>query len=450
MTAQVKSPRAKSPRAKSPKAKSPKATLIRDLKDARRRTLQLIEGLSARQLSGPKNLPTINPLPWEIGHVAYFHEYWCLRERHGLAPILANADALFDSIHIAHDTRWDLPLPPLARIQNYMAEVLDTETALLSREPDDAAALYLYRYALFHEDMHTEAFTITRQTLGHPAPPLEPAPRPVAKAGPLAGDVHVPGGDYSLGAARGGGFCFDNEKWAHTVQLAPFAIARAPVTNDEYRRFVEAGGYLERRYWSAAGWHWRRQNGLECPAYWRRGANGAWQCRLFNAWRALPPHQPVSHVSWHEAKAWCRWAGRRLPSEAEWELAASGRQKRTYPWGDEAPDKTRVNMDAAALGCIDVAALPQSDSPYGCRQMLGNVWEWTETTFAPYPGFAPDMYSDYSQPLFHTTKVLRGGAWPTRSRMLRNTWRNYYGAGRNDVFAGFRTCAAAAPARRSV
>ena len=426
-----------------PQVESAKTRLSAQLKDARRRTLQLLGGLEHAQMMGPKAKPTINPLPWEIGHVAYFHEYWCLRQRHGLRPLVADADELYDSIHIAHETRWDLPLPPLGEIKDYMARVHAREAELLSGEPDDESALYLYRYALYHEDMHTEAFTCTRQTLGHPAPPITPAPAAAIAAGPLPGDVAVAGGDYQLGAARDDGFCFDNEKWAHAVAIKPFEIARAPVTNDEYRRFVDAGGYDNRDYWSADGWAWRQQHGQSHPVYWRR-RQGAWQCRLFNEWRALPPHQPVIHVSWYEAQAWCRWAGRRLPSEAEWELAAAGPGKRFFPWGESPPDKTRVNMDAAAMGCVDVAALPQSDSPYGCRQMLGNVWEWTDTDFAPYPGFAPDMYEDYSQPLFGATKVLRGGGWATRSRLIRNTWRNYYGPERCDVFAGFRTCPVAA------
>jgi len=159
----------------------------------------------------------------------------------------------------------------------------------------------------------------------------------------------------------------------------------------------------------------------------------------------MRPHAAAIHINWHEALAWCRWAQRRLPTEAEWEMAASAipgsNKKYKYPWGDQPPTEKTANMNAYIMHTIDVGALPESDSAYGCRQMLGNVWEWTADTFIPYPGFIPDMYQDYSQPLFGITKVLRGGAWATRSRMIRNSWRNYYGAERNDVFAGFRSCA---------
>ena len=176
-----------------------------------------------------------------------------------------------------------------------------------------------------------------------------------------------------------------------------------------------------------------------------------WQFRQFDRWLTLPENAALIHVCWHEAQAYCRWAARRLPSEVEWEVAASAEasadgaclsfDKRRFPWGDEPPNADRANLDGYALGTVDVGAHAAGDSAFGCRQMIGNVWEWTEDSFGPYPGFVPDMYEDYSQPLFGHTKVLRGGAWTTRARMIRNTWRTYYGADRNDVFAGFRTCA---------
>jgi iron(II)-dependent oxidoreductase len=418
-----------------------KQQLEEQLRNARQRTLDLVDGLTLEQLRGPKNLAIINPLPWEIGHTAYFHELWCLRHRHQLDSFLDNADELYDSINIAHDTRWDLPVPPLPEIKDYMNKVLEREIEFLQGENETEEDTYLYRYALFHEDMHTEAFTYTRQTLGYAAPSLHPQPVTPAPAGALEGDVPVHHCDYQLGARPEDGFCFDNEKWAHSVQLEAFEIARAPVTNQQYLEFVQAKGYENSDYWDEDGWQWRNDRKLDHPVYWRQ-ENGQWQQRLFNQWHPLSPHQPVIHVSWFEAQAWCRWAGRRLPTEAEWEMAASGPGKRTYPWGEELPGPDHVNMDSRTLGCIDVAALPNSDSIYGCRQMIGNVWEWTDTTFTPYPGFTPDMYDEYSAPLFNVTKVLRGGAWPTRSRMIRNTWRNYYGPDRNDVFAGFRTCKA--------
>jgi gamma-glutamyl hercynylcysteine S-oxide synthase len=423
--------------------------LIAQMEDARTRTLTLIQGLDGKQLMGPQ-LPTVNPLRWEIGHVAYFHEYWVLRQHLGEAAGRPDADQLYDSINIAHDTRWDLPLPPLHDTLAYMDGVLRRIRERLSADGPDPERDYLVQYAVFHEDMHTEAFTYTRQTLAYPAPEIGPPVDARWRAGSLEGDAEIPGGEFVLGARPDDGFVFDNEKWGHSVQVRPFRIARAAVSNAEFAAFVEDGGYRRPELWDAEGWQWRAGVGLEHPVYWREGAED-WEWRHFDRWEPLPPNAAVIHVSWHEAKAWCRWAGRRLPTELEWEVAAAGEPhadghalapvKRRYPWGDAPPDLSRANLDGGALGTIDVAALPAGDSAFGCRQMLGNVWEWTDTVFAPYPGFAPDMYRDYSMPLFGQTRVLRGGGWATRSRLIRNTWRNYYGPDRNDVFAGFRTCA---------
>jgi iron(II)-dependent oxidoreductase len=421
--------------------------LIDHMQDARAHTLTLIQGLDAEQLMGPK-LATVNPLRWEIGHAAYFYEYWVLRQHLGLAPILATADRLYDSIGIAHDDRWDLPLPSLEDTLAYMQAVLDEVRSQLERNGPDPERDYLVEYGIYHEDMHTEAFTYTRQTLAYPTPAIGTL-RDDRMHGRLDGDAQIPGGVFRLGAAPEDGFAFDNEKWAHEVEVQPFAIARAAVSNAEYAAFVEAGGYRDTRYWDEAGRNWLGASGLEHPCYWRR-AGDAWEMRRFDTWERLVPDAAVIHVCWHEARAYCRWAGRRLPTELEWEVAAAGEPdasgvlaptKRRYPWGDEAPSPERANLDGRALGSLAVGALPEGDSAFGCRQMIGNTWEWTADDFAPYPGFTPDMYADYSQPLFGNTKVLRGGGWATRGRMIRNTWRTYYGPERNDVFAGFRTCA---------
>ncbi len=423
--------------------------LIAQIEDSRARTLKLIEQLDEKQLMGPP-LPIVNPLRWEIGHTAYFYEYWVLRHHFGEAAGRPDVDRLYDSISIAHDDRWDLPLPSMPDTLAYMKSVLSRVRARLAEGKADPRRDYLTRYAVYHEDMHTEAFTYTRQTLAYPQPDIAPEPEPDWQIAELAGDTEIPGGLFQLGASIDDGFVFDNEKWAHTVEVAPFGIARTATTNAEYADFVDDGGYQRREFWDDAGWQWRTAVKLDHPIYWRRTAE-EWQLRRFDSWQPLPADATVIHVSWHEAQAYCRWAGRRLPSELEWEVAAAGEptvdgqrlaaRKRRYPWGDREPTPALANLDGGALGTIDARALPDGDSAFGCRQMIGNVWEWTDTLFGPYPGFKPDMYQDYSQPLFGSTRVLRGGAWATRGRLIRNTWRNYYGPDRNDVFAGFRTCA---------
>ncbi|MCA1843522.1 MAG: SUMF1/EgtB/PvdO family nonheme iron enzyme, partial [Actinobacteria bacterium] len=279
--------------------------------------------------------------------------------------------------------------------------------------------------------------TYTRQTLGHPAPKLSGPPGDGSgagdEAGGLEGDVEIPGGRFLVGATRAQPFAYDNEKWAHPVTVAPFAIARAAVTQSEYLAFVEDGGYQRPELWNSDGWVWRASAAADHPLYWRP-APGGWQRRHFDQWVALEAHRPVIHVNWYEADAYVRWAGRRLPGEAEWEVAAA-----TEPGAPMVPG--RASVDWLAMGTTDVAAHPQTDSAFGCRQMFGNVWEWTSTTFGPYPNFERDAYHENSEQFFGSRKVLRGGSWATRSRLLRLTLRNYFTPERRDVFAGFRTCA---------
>ncbi|MFQ5520105.1 MAG: selenoneine synthase SenA [Candidatus Methylomirabilia bacterium] len=427
--------------------------LARWLTDARTRTLALVSDLTDEQMLGPR-LSIVNPLLWEIGHVAWFQEKWVLRHLGNEKPIREDGDLLYDSAQIPHDTRWDLLLPSREETYRYIQRVLDCIVARLGSRDLDERETYFYLLALYHEDMHAEAFTYTRQTLAYPRPRLalasERGRRDEVGGGPLRGDVEIPGGSFLLGATPDLPFVFDNEKWAHPVEVRPFRIARAPVTNTDFLEFVEDKGYLRRQFWSEAGWRWRDSVAAEHPVYWRPEPGSRWHRRSYDELVPLEDHCPVIHVNWYEAEAYCCWAGRRLPTEVEWEVAASASppdsrgvsgDKRKFPWGDEPPSPAHANLDSVAVGCIDVGALPGGDSAFSCRQMIGNVWEWTGTDFGPYPAFAIDPYKQYSEPWFGTHKVLRGGCWATRSRLIRNTWRNFYAPDRRDVLCGFRTCA---------
>lgn len=418
---------------------------------ARQRTLELLEGLSDEQLVGPK-LPILNPTIWEIGHVAWFHEFFILRQEYGHDPLLDRGDALYDSIAVAHDTRWDLPVYPLGEMKDYMARVLDTLVDRLDGGDASERDSYLYQFTAFHEDMHDEAFTWARQTLAYPTPAFAPdGPRSqrTAQTGGLDGDADIPGGAFRLGSEPDDAFVFDNEKWARPVEIAPFRMAKAPVTCAQFAEFVENGGYETDKLWTGEGLRWRQETSARHPVYWRRDSSGGWQVRLFDVWNDLAPESPVVHVNWHEANAYCAWAGRRLPTEAEWEFAATMRPgsdgslvKTDYPWGDAPMTAAHANMDGFGLGCADVADYAAGDNAWGCRQLIGNIWEWTADTFGPFDGFAPDDYKEYSEPLFGTTKALRGGSWVTRSRYVNARYRNYFGPERSDIFCGFRTCAA--------
>ncbi|HKG23465.1 MAG TPA: selenoneine synthase SenA [Blastocatellia bacterium] len=435
------------------------AELVGALKEARARTLELVEDLGHEQMMGPR-LSIVNPVLWETGHVAWFQEYWVLRHARGHEPIIEHGDALYDSARVGHDTRWDIPLPSREETLAYMQSVLDRVAEGISATPgepgryDETYFLYL---TLFHECMHAEAITYTRQTLGYPPPRITVADAEDGKAAPpgaspgIEGDARIPGGEVMLGSAKESPFAFDNEQWEHAVEVLPFSIARAAVTNAEFAAFVDDRGYERREFWSEEGWHWRERAGAGRPVYWERFSNEGWARRHFDRVIPLEDRLPVIHVNWHEASAYCLWAGRRLPTEAEWEAAASaepsadGRAlsglKRPYPWGDEFPSRERANLDWRAMNVVDVAALPEGDSAFGCRQMIGNVWEWTSTDFNPFPGFGAGPYREYSEPWFGDHKVLRGGCWATRSSLIRNQFRNFYKPDRRDVLAGFRTCA---------
>jgi iron(II)-dependent oxidoreductase len=437
-----------------------RTTLGEAVIDARQRSLDLLRDLDDDQLFGP-HLPIVNPLLWEMGHLAWFGEKWVLRRAGKRPPLRSDADALYDSAAVAHDTRWDLPLLTRAATLEYMNQVHERILDVVQRGPT-AEEAYFILLSVFHEDMHGEAFLYTRQTLGYSRPRLNGMKHEgrgmkgenraleslstLVEAGPLTGDVQIPGGTLQLGAETDEPFVFDNEKWAHPVSLRPFAMARAPVTQAEFAAFVADDGYRRADLWSATGWRWRQAGDVLHPMHWRCEGNG-WLRRDFDYWLPLEPYRPVIHVNWYEAEAYCRWASRRLPTEAEWEAAAaaSGNDlsagKRRFPWGDEPPNEQRAQLDGCSLGCCDVADHPAGASFFGCRQMIGNVWEWTASDFLPYLGFVADPYHEYSQPWFGTHKVLRGGAWMTRSRLLRNTWRNFYPPDRRDVWAGFRTCA---------
>lgn len=430
------------------------AALARLLTEARARTIELVDDLTDERMMGPR-LAIVNPLLWEIGHVAWFQEKWVLRHLGEARPLREDGDLLYDSARVPHDTRWDLPLPSREETLGYMQAVLDRIVERLSSIEPDEEETYFHLLAVSHEDMHVEAFTYTRQTLGYPRPRTavasDDARARAAGGGPLPGDAEIPGGTFLLGATADLPFVFDNEKWAHPIEVRPFRIARAPVTNADFAAFVDDKGYQRRELWSEAGWQWREKEAAEHPVYWRRGMGGRWHRLSYGKLVPLEDHHPVIHVSWYEADAYCRWAGRRLPTEAEWEVAASAKptpdgrgitgEKRRFPWGGEPPSPDRANLDSRVGGAIDVGALPVGDSAFGCRQMIGNVWEWTDTDFGPYPGFVVDPYKEYSEPWFGSHKVLRGGCWATRSRLIRNTWRNFYTPDRRDVLAGFRTCA---------
>ncbi len=424
----------------------PDASVLRALLGAaRERTLAYAATLQQHQWLGPY-LNIVNPPLWELGHLAWFQEHWCLRHD-GVGPLaptlLQGADALYNSAVVPHAQRWQLPLPAPQQTLHYLETVLTALYARIAREGATAWLRYFVQLAVFHEEMHNEAFAYSHQTLCYPYKKTEQ--NHIVTTDAVSGDVDVAGARFRLGAEADSSFVFDNEKWAHEVEVAPYRMARTAVSNAEFAVFVEEDGYARRALWCEEGWHWRTRAAATAPLYWQR-QGAQWRVRQGQQWLPLDTHAAVVHVNWFEADAYCRWAQRRLPTEAEWEFAAATApgdtaSKRRYPWGDVSPTARHANLYGVASGTADVSAFAAGDSAWGIRQMLGNVWEWTADWFSAYPGFVRDPYQEYSEPWFGNHKVLRGGCHATRASLLRNTWRNFYTPDRRDVFAGFRTCA---------
>jgi iron(II)-dependent oxidoreductase len=395
------------------------------LMDARNHTLRLFgqyqNALEGEGFAVPL-LATLNPPLWELGHVAWFQERWigrnlqralgtrCDPVQARLASIEPNADRWWDSDQVPHDTRWTLDLPDMGSCRAYFLTTLESTLELLEKAGSDDDALYFYRLCLFHEDMHGEALTYMAQTLSLPLDkPLQAAftPAPMALREPLL----IPATTWQMGSASsaGSGFAFDNEKGVHAISVPEFEIDAQAVTWAQYVEFVGDGGYDRQELWHPDGWQWLQAlaagEGRRGPRYVEQigiGSGAVIQTRFGQPMR-MQGSQPAMHMSWWEADAWCRWAGRRLPAEVEWEVAAHTAARRGFRWGD--------------------------------------VWEWMGTTFRPYPGFAPDPYQTYSQPWFGTHKVLRGGSFATRARMKHPKYRNFYLPERDDIFCGFRSCA---------
>ncbi len=387
------------------------ASLAAALQASRADTLATFAVLEAAlpRLGVPQQA-TLNPPLWELGHIGWFQEYWIARNPQRAAGAAADpqatrraglrhdADALYDSSAVPHAARWSLPLPDAAATRADLARQLDGSLACLRDAAETDDGLYVFRLALFHEDMHHEAALHMAQSLGVAIAD----PRWQASALPSAGsELAFPAGAWTLGSA-GSGYAFDNELGPHTVQLPATRIASCVTRWAEFLPFVEAGGYAQPQWWSPAGAAWLAQQQAAAPRYLRRDGK-AWQQWRHGRWQGLDPAQPACHLTAFEAQAWCRWAGRRLPSEAEWERAAVTRPD-SFSWGE--------------------------------------VWEWTASAFAPYPGFVAHPYRDYSAPWFDGRPVLRGAAFMTQPRLRHPRYRNFFQPQRNDVPAGFRSCAA--------
>jgi iron(II)-dependent oxidoreductase len=413
------------------------------LSDARERTHWLVESVSDADLERVHD-PLMSPLVWDLGHIAAFEDLWVSGRGTGMKPLRPDLMEVYDATETPRAGRGDLPYLRRAEALDFMERVRDRAMWVLDRMDlspglgDLHAGGFLWELLVQHEHQHNETML---QCLQLAAPGVYSPPRralPAAPACPPGGMARVPAGRCEIGDP-GIWFAYDNERPRHEVDLPAFEIDRLPVTNGDYAEFVDDGGYRRPELWSGAGWEWRTQSGVERPLYW--SADGSE--RRFDRVADIDRSRPVMHVSWYEADAFARWCGKRLPTEAEWEKAASwgpyaGGQNR-QPWGDEPPSHELANLDQTAFGPAPAGAFPTGASGYGVLGMVGDAWEWTSTEFTAYPGFRAYPYSEYSEIFFGDGyKVLRGGSWATRTRVIRNTMRNWDLPRRRQIFSGFR------------
>ena len=426
------------------------------LSAARARTLQIVAPLSEADLER-QHSPLMSPIAWDLGHIAQFEEEWLVPAVEG-GSASSEMAPLYDALATPRAERSKLALPAVPalwqrlssvrqRVERHFVGAAGSASCRTSVLPAGEFSLALVAQ---HEAQHQETILqaiALRADLDY-RPSFAGGTAPQSASCPVTDRVLIPGGPFVMGT-NDRAWAYDNERPAHEVSVPNFWLGRAPVTNREYLAFMASGGYAERSFWSEAGWAWLQGDGAQAPAHWRLtrpsdpSSLECWRALVFGRLEPLHPDGIVVHVSWFEADAYARWAGGRLPSEAEWEKAAAWDPTqgvaRRFPWGDAAWDASRANLDQERLEPARASAYPEGRSAYGCLQMLGDIWEWTDSWFSAYPGFESFPYPEYSQPFFgREYRVLRGGSFASRALVVRNTFRNWDWPQRRQIFAGIR------------
>lgn len=416
------------------------------LTTARARTALLTDCVDDGELTS-QHSPLMSPLVWDLAHISNQEEQWLLRAVAGREALRPEIDSLYDAFEHPRAARPALPLLAPAEARAYASDVRGRVLDVLERTPLEGGrplvdAAFAFGMIAQHEQQHDETMLITHQLRRGPAALDAPEPPPGPGTVGLPAEVRVPGGPFTMGTSAEP-WALDNERPAHARVVPDFFIDTVPVTNGAYMAFIADGGYGDQRWWAPEGWAQIREHGIGAPLFWRR-EGGQWLRRRFGVVEPVPEDEPVLHVSWYEADAYARWAGRRLPTEEEWEKAArhdpvSGRSRR-YPWGDEDPTPEHANLGQRHLRPAPAGSYPAGQSPLGVRQLMGDVWEWTSSDFLPYPGFVAFPYREYSEVFFGPGhKVLRGGSFAVDPVACRGTFRNWDLPVRRQIFSGFRT-----------
>ncbi|QKV72560.1 ergothioneine biosynthesis protein EgtB [Amycolatopsis sp. Hca4] len=417
---------------------------------ARARSIALTDAVDDEDLVR-QHSKLMSPLVWDLAHIGVQEELWLVRDVGGREPLRPDIDDIYDAFQHARADRPELPLLGPAEARAYVKQVREKAFDVLEHAPLEGRRLTEQAFAFGmitqHEQQHDETMLATHQ-LRKGDPVLHAPEPPPARSGALPSEVLVPGGAFTMGTSAEP-WALDNERPAHEIAVDAFWMDTVPVTGGAYAEFLDGGGYDDEQWWSPAGWAYRTENSITAPRFWNREQDGWWRTR-FGGYERVPADEPVVHVSYYEAEAYAAWAGRRLPTEAEWEKAArfdpaTGRSRR-FPWGDDEPTAEHANLGQRHLRPAPAGAYPAGASPTGVHQLIGDVWEWTSTDFHGYPGFAPFPYREYSEVFFGPEyKVLRGGSFGTDAAAIRGTFRNWDYPIRRQIFAGFRTTRDAAP-----
>ncbi|MEV6396053.1 ergothioneine biosynthesis protein EgtB [Streptomyces sp. NPDC051907] len=422
---------------------------VEALTAARNRTAVLTTCVDDDDLTA-QHSPLMSPLVWDLAHIGNQEEQWLLRTVGGREALRPEIDSIYDAFEHPRSARPTLPLLAPAEARVYASDVRGRVLDILERTPLEGGPLvdsgFAFGMIAQHEQQHDETMLITHQLRRGPAALSAPEP-PAGSTRGLPAEVLVPGGPFTMGTSTEP-WALDNERPAHQRIVPAYFIDTTPVTCGAYQAFIDDGGYRDERWWAAEGWDQIRRHDIGAPLFWRR-EGGQWLRRRFGVSEPVPADEPVLHVSWYEADAYARWAGRRLPTEAEWEKAARHDPRtdrsRRYPWGDEDPTPLHANLGQRHLRPAPAGGYPEGASPLGVRQLIGDVWEWTASDFLPYPGFAAFPYREYSEVFFGSAhKVLRGGSFAVDPVACRGTFRNWDLPVRRQIFSGFRTARDAA------
>lgn len=423
-----------------------KQDLAQKLEEARERTRLLLAPVSNADLAAQHD-PIMSPPIWDYGHIGNYEELWLLDKAFGKGLSDREVFDMYDASLHPREERPSLNLLDRRDADRYLAAIRKAVLEALEEadlEGDDPLLSdgFVYNMILQHEAQHNETMLQTFQLM--PGWGYRPEPHIDLPTGnpPREEMTFIPGGTFLMGTTDRN-VALDNERDEHERRVPSFYLDTTPVTNRAFQEFVEAGGYEREYLWEPKGWRWKEEENISTPKHWYQPEPHSWWTERFGFDEPLNPEAPVVHVSWYEADAYARWAGKRLPTEAEWEKAASWdpetETRRLFPWGDEPPTPEHANLDQLAFRAAEVGAYPAGASAYGVLGMVGDVWEWTASDFAPYPGFESFPYREYSEVFFGPDyKVLRGGSWATRPVTVRNTFRNWDYQIRRQLFVGFR------------